>query len=154
MGHHFGLAARAAGEVHQHYVVVGVDVFWAHKLRCLGPLLVPVVEVLRHLGANAHEYLYARALWHGLGNLLQYVVLADAYYGFDVGPGVAVYNVVLGKHVRGRNGHCTYLVEGQHRNPEFIASFEYEHHHVALAYAQLHEVGGGAVALFLDVGKC
>ena len=57
VGYHLRLAACTAGEVHQHGVVVAVDVLRAHKLRRVSPLLVPVVEAVARLRPYAYKRL-------------------------------------------------------------------------------------------------
>ena len=70
-----------------------------------------------------------------------------------IGGVAAVYDVFFGEQVGGRYAHGAYLVQGDDGEPEFIAAFEYEHHHVAALDAQRLEKRGRLVALSLDVGK-
>ena len=55
--------------------------------------------------------------------------------------------------VGSRYAHRAYLVQGYNRKPEFVVSFEYEHHAVAFFYAQALKERCGAVALAFDVGE-
>ena len=101
--------------------------------------------------ACCHQHADAGTLGHGQAYLLGYVGVVDADDGLDRGAGVAIDNVVLGEHVGGGDDHGPQLVQGQHDDPPLIASLEDEHHRVALADAQRLEIGGGLVALLLQL---
>ena len=44
VGYHFRFSAGTAGEIHQHGIVVVIDMFGTLELRCLFPFILPVVE--------------------------------------------------------------------------------------------------------------
>ena len=76
VSHHLGLSAGAAGEVHQHRVVVGVDEGGSLKLRGLLPFRLPVVETLRDglaVIGNRNILLHCRTLRHSSLNLTYHV---------------------------------------------------------------------------------
>ena len=73
MGHHLWLAAGAAGEVHNHCVVVLVDEGRTYKLGGQLPLLFPVVEAL--FIAQCDVLLHRRALRHGQFDLTDDIVI-------------------------------------------------------------------------------
>ena len=62
VGHHLRLAAGAAGEIHEHRVVVVVGHRGTDEGRSLVPLLMPVVEAFGLFGADAHQGLECGAL--------------------------------------------------------------------------------------------
>ncbi len=73
--------------------------------------------------------------------------------GLDRRGIAAVDDILLGKQVGGGDHHGSEFVEREHREPEFIASLEDQHHGVALSDAEASEIGGRAVALALQVGE-
>ena len=135
VGDHLGLPAGAAGEVHQHYVVVGVDLVGTHELRGGVPLGVEIVEAFRHLWSYAYQDFDRRALRHGLAHVSEHLGIAAADYRLDGGAVVPVDYVVSGEKVGGGDSHGAQLAEGQHREPVLIAALEDEHHHIPAAYA-------------------
>ena len=151
VSHHLRFATRSTGEVHQHCVVVVVLIRRTHEGGSIVPLLVPVVETIGLLGTDAHKNLERGAIGLRACHLLHYIILAGADDGFHAGAVVAIYYVVGGEHVGCGNCNGTDLVQCKHRQPELIATLEYQHHHVALAYAQLLEISCGTVALLLDI---
>ena len=153
VGHHLGLAAGAAGEVHERGVVVGVDVLGAVKGGCLVEALVEVVPALRHAGAGRDAHLDRRALGLGRYDVVDDHVVAHGHDGLDGGGVAAIHDVARREQVGSRYGHCAQLVQGGDGPPPLVAAFHDEHHHVAVPYAQLLEEAGGLVAVVLDVGK-
>ena len=148
--HHLGFAAGAAGEIHEHGIVV-VVLFGAHKGGRIHPFLMPVVETLSLARTNAHQRLESGTLGLGTDHLLHNILFAGADDGLHAGAVVAVYDIVCCEHVCGGNGHSPYLVQCEHGEPELIASLENEHHHIAAANAEAHEIGSCAVALLFDI---
>ena len=123
--HHLRLAARATREVHQHGVVVGVDMCGPYKGRRLGPLGRPVVKTSGHLGANAYQSLHRGALGHSRLYLAYDIGVAGTYDGLDAGPLVTIYDVVGRQHVCGGYGYGPQLMQRQHGEPPLVVPFEY-----------------------------
>ena len=153
VGNHLGFAARTAGEVHQHDVVVVVNLTGAHKGGRLLHARLPTMETLGHVGTNADECLYRRAFGHRAPYLRKDIIFAHTNNGLNTGAVVAINNVVRGEHVGGRDGHSTNFAQGQHGNPPFVLAFKDEHHHVAAANAQRLKVRCSTVALPFQIGK-
>ena len=114
VSHHLRLAAGAAGEVHQHGVVVVVDVLGALERRYVVPLLVPIMKTVVNLRAYADERLQRGALVERAFHLRHHVIVAYADDGLHVGHVVTVNYVVCGEHVRCRHGHGANLAQGEH----------------------------------------
>ena len=154
VSHHLGFSAGSAGEIHEHGVAVVVLHCGPHKGRCLLHLGEVVVETLGNgfPVVSDGDILSDRRTFFACGlNLLHHIVVVNANDGFHRSPGVAVNDVVLGEHVRGGNHHGPNLVQCEHHNPPLVAPFQDEHHRVALANAERHEVGGGLVRLLLQL---
>ena len=151
--HHFGFAAGATGEIHEHGVGVGVDMLWPDKRRCLADFGMPVVKALWHRGPNAHKHFDGGALGHGGLYLTQDIVLAHADDGFDRSSCVAVDDVVLGEHVCGWYGHSPEFAECQHGDPPLKTSFLDEHHHVSMADAERLQIGCRQVTACFEVAE-
>ena len=151
--HHLGLARGAAGEVHQRDVVVGIGVFGLDEGGGVFEALVEVLVAFGHLGAYADQGLHAGRLGHGGGDVVGDDRLAGADYHLDVCGLAAVDDVLLRQQVGGGDDRRAQLVEGDDAEPEFVAAFQDEHHHVPAADAEALEVGGGAVGLALHVGE-
>ncbi len=81
-----------------------------------------------------------RTLGQGSLNLADHIGIVDTDDGLDARTRVTVNNVVLGQHVGCRYHYGTQLVQGQHHHPPFVAAFQNEHHGVALANAERHQV--------------
>ena len=153
VGNHLGFAARTTGEVHQHGVVVVVNLTGAHKGSGLLYARLPAMETLWHVRPNADEGLHRGTIGHCALNLRKNVIFAHTNNGLNTGAVVAINNVVRGEHVGGRNGHSANFAQGQHGNPPFVLAFKDEHHHVAAANAQRLEVRCSTVALPFQIGK-
>ena len=153
VSHHLGFATGSAGKIHQHGVVVGVDVVGAHKGRSVLPLLMPVVEPVGHLGTNRDKSVHRRTLAHGLAHLCEHILLAHTHYSPHACAVVAIHDVVLCEHVRGGYGDGTELMQGKHCKPPLITTFEDNHDHVAMSNAERGKVGCRLVAFAFDVGK-
>ncbi len=154
VGDHLRLAAGAAGEIHQHGILVGIDKRRTDKAGRLAPLSLPVVEPLGYgLAVVGHrdECLHRGTLRHGLPHLLSHIRVIDTDDGLHTGPRVAVDDVVLGEHVGGRNDYGANLVERQHDDPPLIAPLEDEHDGIVLADAQREEIRGRLVRLLLEL---
>ena len=80
--------------------------------------------------------------------------VATGYNGLDVGGVAPVDDVFFGEQVGGGDTYGTQFVEGDNREPKFVPPFENEHDHIAVAYSQRLEIGGGFIAFAFDVGKC
>ena len=112
---HLRLAACSAGEIHQHGVLIGIDISWAFIPRSLLPLSVPVMEARSNgfpglsVGVYCHEHLHCWALVHGSEYLRGNIFIVDAHYSLDACAVVAVDDVVLGKHVCSRYCHGSNL---------------------------------------------
>ena len=157
VGHHLGLATRAAGEVHQHRVVVVVDETGTMELRSLRPLVVEVVESLGHglrglrHAVDGNKHLHRRTLGQRALNLSGHVLVVAADDGLHRGALIAIGNILRGEHVGGGNGNGAQLVQGKHREPPLIVTLQDEHHLVAMTDAELLKVGCGLVGLLLQV---
>ena len=121
VGHHLRFSAGTAGEIHQHRIVVVVDMLWALELRCLPPFILPIVKTFGYwialaLGCfvNGHQCLHGRTLRHGGLHLLAHVFIIHADDGLNIGTGTAIHDVVLGQHVSGWNHHGTQFAKSQH----------------------------------------
>ena len=136
VGHHLRFAAGAAGEVHDHRVLVIIDEGGTHEGGSLDNLCLVITEafgnglamvgdgdVLCHRGTLVLSRLY----------LADYVGVIHTDDGLDARTCIPIDNVVLGEHVGGWNDDCANLAEGQHHNPPLIAALEYQHHGVTLA---------------------
>ena len=153
VSHHLGVARCARGEIHQRDVAVAVGMRRADE-RC--SRLYPLMKVLKAFGHKRtyrHQLLDAWRLRQGIHDVPRDNLLSGAYNHFDVGSAVAVYNVFLCQKVGCRYDHCPYLVEGNDGKPKLIPSFQYEHHHVALADAEALEIGCRHVGISFHVGK-
>ena len=151
--HHLGLARCAACEIHERCVAVDVDVLRTLEFGCVFNAFVEVVPALWNFRTYGDAVLHGGAFRHGVVNVLDHYVVAHCHYGLDVGRLAAIHDVVFSEHVGGGNDHSTELVECRDGKPELVAALHDEHHHVAVAYAELAEIGGGLVALTLYVAK-
>ena len=154
VGHHLRLTARAAGEVHQHGVLIVVHVLRTYELRGLLPLALPVVEALRDglaMIGHSNQSIHRRTFRHGQLDLLRHIGIIHTDNGLDRGTGVTIDDIFLGQHVGGRNHDGTDLAQGEHDDPPLIAALQDEHHGVVLADAKRHQIGSGLIALLLQL---
>ena len=131
--HHLGIAACSAGEIHQHGVVVGVDMLGPHKGGCIFYLSIPVMEAFADDRSHAHEHIDGGALGHGSQDLTDDILLSHTDDAFYRGAVVTVNDIFLGEHMGGGDGDGANLTEGEHRNPPLQTALQDEHHHVAMA---------------------
>ena len=73
--------------------------------------------------SNSDILFHCGTIGFGSLNLTDYIFVVHADDSLDGGTGVAIDNVFLGQHVGGRNNHSTQLVQSQHDNPPFVATF-------------------------------
>ena len=151
--HHLRLTACSAGEIHKHGVLVAVHMLRTNKGWRLCTFLVPIVEAFRNDGTNGNKSLDGRTFRHGLLNLLENVGFTRTDNSLHTGPLVTIYDVVLGKHVSGRNCHGTNLMQRQHGKPPLVMAFENQHHLIVVPNTELCQVGSNAVRFLLDVLK-
>ncbi len=128
--------------------------FWANERSAFVPLLHPVVETFWNIRTDTDQGLDGRALWHSLFNLLYHVIIAAADDGFYAGGIVAIYDVMLGEHVGGRNGYGSYLVESEHGKPPLIVALQDKHYLIIMTNAEALEIGSSLVALFFQILVC
>ena len=112
-----------------------------------------VFKSLGYFGAYAHQALYAGRLGHGGGDVVGDDRLAGTYYHLDVGSVATVHDIFLCQQVGGGDNDGAQLVQGHDAEPEFIAAFQNEHHHVAVSDAEALEIAGRHVGVTLHVGK-
>ena len=149
--HHLWLACGARCEVHQESILVGIYMLGTNERSTFVPFLHPVVETLRNVWTDADQCLDSRTLWHGLADLFYHIVVSTADDGFHACCIVTVDDVVLGKHMCGRDGYGAQLVETEHGKPPLVMALQYEHYFVVVAYAETLEVCCSFVALLLQV---
>ena len=152
--HHLWLASGSRCEVHQQGILIRVYMFWANKRSTFVPFLHPVVETFRDIRTDTDQSLDSRTLWHCLINLLYHVIIAAADNRLHACCIVAVNDVVLGKHVGGRDGYGAQLVETEHGEPPLIVTLQNEHHLIIVTDAETLEVSSSLVALLLQVLVC
>ena len=152
--HHLWFACGSRCEVHQQGILVRVYMFRANERSAFVPFLHPVVETFRNIRTDTNQSLYRRTLWHCLFNLLHHVIIAAADDCLHACRIVAVNDVVLGKHVGGRDGYGTQLVETEHGKPPLIVTLQNQHHLIIVTDTETLEVSGSLVALLLQVLVC
>ena len=84
-------------------LIIRVYMFRANERSTFVPFLHPVVETFRDIRTDTNQCLDSRTLWHCLINLLYHVIIAAADDSLHACCIVAVNDVVLGKHVGGRD---------------------------------------------------
>ena len=154
VGHHLRFAAGAAGEVHDHRVLVVVHEGRTYKRRSLHDLGLIVAEALRDgfpVVCDGDILFHRGTLVLGSLYLADHIGIVHTNDGLDARARVPIYYVVFGQHVRGGNDDSTYLAQGQHHNPPLVAALENQHDRVALADAQRLQVGCGLVALLFQL---
>ena len=152
--HHLWLASGSRCEVHQQGILIRVYMFWANKRSTFVPFLHPVVETFRDIRTDTDQSLDSRTFWHSLINLLYHVIIAAADDSLHACCIVAVNDVVLGKHVGGRDGYGAQLVETEHGKPPLIVTLQNQHHLIIVTDAETLEVSSSLVALLLQVLVC
>ena len=152
--HHLWLACGSRCEVHQQGILIRVYMFWANKRSTFVPFLHPVVETFWDIRTDTNQCLDSRTLWHCLINLLYHVIIAAADDSLHACCIVAVNDVVLGKHVGGRDGYGAQLVETEHGKPPLIVTLQNQHHLIIVTDAETLEVSSSLVALLLQVLVC
>ena len=152
--HHLWLACGSRCEVHQQGIFVRVYMFRSNERSAFVPFLHPVVETFRDIWTDTNQCLDSRTLWHCLVNLLYHVIIAAADDCLHACRIVAVNDVVLGKHVGGRDGYCAQFVETEHGEPPLIVTLQNQHHLIIVTDTETLEVSGSLVALLLQVLVC
>ena len=152
--HHLWLTCGSRCEVHQQGIFIRVYMFWANERSAFVPFLHPVVETFRDIWTDTDQSLDSRTFWHSLINLLYHVIIAaadDSLYACCI---VAVNDVVLGKHVGGRDGYGAQLVETEHGKPPLVVTLQNQHHLIIVTDTETLEVSSSLVALLLQVLVC
>ena len=152
--HHLWLACGSRCEVHQQGIFVRVYMLRTNERSTFVPFLHPVVETFWDIRTDTNQCLDSRTLWHCLINLLYHVIIAAADDSLHACCIVAVNDVVLGKHVGGRDGYGTQLVETEHGKPPLIVTLQNQHHLIIVTDTETLEVSGSLVALLLQVLVC
>ena len=152
--HHLWLACSSRCEVHQQGILVRVYMFRANERSTFVPFLHPVVETFRDIWTDTDQCLDSRTLWHCLVDLLYHVIVAAADNRLHACCIVAVNDVVLGKHVSGRDGYGAQLVETEHGKPPLVVTLQNQHHLIIVTDTETLEVSGSLVALLLQVLVC
>ena len=132
--HHLRFAARAAGKVHQHRVVILVDEGRTLEFRRLPPFLPPVAESF--FVAQCDILFHRRALWHGQLDLTDNIIVVGADDGLHRCTRVSIDVVVLGQHVCCGDDDGANLTQREHDDPPLIVTLQNEHYGVVLADAQ------------------
>ena len=152
--HHLWLTCGSRCEVHQQGIFIRVYMFRANERSTFVPFLHPVVETFRDVWTDTDQSLDSRTFWHSLINLLYHVIIAAADDSLHACCIVAVNDVVLGKHVGGRDGYGAQLVETEHGKPPLIVTLQNQHHLIIVTDAETLEVSSSLVALLLQVLVC
>ena len=152
--HHLWLACGSRCKVHQQGIFVRVYMLRTNERSTFVPFLHPVVETFRDIRTDTNQCLDSRTLWHCLINLLYHVIIAAADDSLHACCIVAVNDVVLGKHVGGRDGYSAQLVETEHGKPPLIVTLQNQHHLIIVTDTETLEVSSSLVALLLQVLVC
>ena len=154
VGYHLWFATGSRGKVHNHGVFVVINESRTLKLRRFYYLSLIIAESLGDgltMISNGDILFYRRTLWHGQANLFADISIIHTDDGLDRGTGITIHNIVFGEHVGCRDDDGANLAKGQHHNPPLVAALQNQHHRVALADTNRHEVGGSLVALFFQL---
>ena len=88
-----------------------------------------------------------------LVDVAQHEFVTSSHDGLDSRSFHTIDDVLLRQQERGRNGHGTNFVQGQHGEPELVAAFHDEHDEIPLADAQGAEIAHHLVGLAAYVGE-
>ena len=136
MSHHLRLTTGAAGEVHQHGVVIVVDKGGSDEFRCLSPFFLPVMESFGDgltMIRDGDILFDRRALIFCSLYLTHYISIVHTDNRLDGGTGVAVDDVMFRQHVGGWNRNSPNLTQCEHHYPPLIAAFQNQHDRIVLA---------------------
>ena len=137
--YHLRLTRGTAGEIHQHGILIVVDVLWTYEFRSLLPFALPVAESFRNgfpVIGDGNQRIHRRTLGHSQFDLLCHVWIIHTDNRLDAGSGIAIYDIMLSQHVGSRNDDGSDLTECQHDDPPLVSALQDEHHGVVLADAQ------------------
>ena len=129
--HHLGLAARARGEIHQRDIVVAIRMGRAREGRGVGDAPLEILETFRYLRAYGYHRAHAGRLGEGVYDMFGNHLLARANDHLDIGGVRPVHDILLGQQVRGGDHYRPQFMQGDDGEPELIATFQDQHHHIA-----------------------
>ena len=153
VGYHFGVTGCARGEIEQRGVVVGVGQGGTLEGGGGFDAGMEIEPAFGYGGTYRHAVLQRGGVGDRAVDVPDDGCCAYGDNHLYVGRVAAVDDVFLGEQVGGGYAHGSDFVQCDNREPELIAAFEYEHHHVAAFDAERQEKRGGLVAFALDVGK-
>ena len=153
-----GIAGRARGEEHEHWIVAAGGIGSSGELiRAGSDSAVEVMPALtRSIVLDRHEDLGLKsgALDGCEIDLMRDVSVSGCDDCLDSGGIEAVLEVMVDELICSGDDYCAELVESDDREPELIVAFQNNHDAVALFDAERFQIVGGHRGISGHIAKC
>ena len=152
MLHHFGISARTARKIQQHYVGIFVGIGRTGKR--VGKLLIKIVESLPFVARAAHgnQFFYARSLFYSRFNFFLHGIVKRHNHLYA--GGVDTKRDVFGnQHICCRHSDCADFVQCQNEPPKLISAPQNEHNSIAFFYPARYKIMRRFVYAFCYISK-